>query len=245
MENPALAAFREETKSQTKRLADRALMAVGLGAIVGARLGDVFFYQEAATWWHDPLSILYVWEGGLASHGGAVGILLALALLARRLQREKFGVYTFLALLDRVVPCVALAGACIRIGNFFNQEILGTPSNLPWAVLFLHPADGGAVVPRHPVQLYESFAYLALFGLLFTLWIKRPSFRREGLCSGLFLVLLFGFRFLIEFVKVEQSEYTLIPWLTMGQILSLPFLLLGLYLLRREHLQPILGNDER
>jgi len=223
-----------EAKILAKRLSEKTLMAVGLGAIIGARLGDILFYQDISTWIHHPISILYVWEGGLASHGAAIGILIGLAVLVRKLRKEKpFSSYRFFSLLDRAVLSVAIAGFFIRIGNFINQEILGTPTAMPWGVLFLHPADGGPIVPRHPVQLYESFAYLALFALLYTLWNRRPSFRREGLSTGLFLVLLFGFRFLIEFFKIEQSDYSL-SFLTMGQLLSIPFILLGFYLLRRK-----------
>lgn len=226
--------FKEkEAKAQAKRLSERALLALGLGAIVGARLGDVFFYQDASLWLDNPFSILYVWEGGLASHGGAFGILVGLGILVRRLRKDGHTNYSFFSLLDRVVPCVAIAGCFIRIGNFINQEILGTPTSLPWGVLFLRPADGGPIVPRHPVQLYESFAYLALFFLLYRLFTTRSSFRREGLCTGLFLTLLFGFRFLIEFFKVEQSDYSL-SFFTMGQLLSIPFFLFGLYLLLRK-----------
>jgi len=227
-ENPALASL------SAKRLTERTLLAVGLGAIIGARLGDVFFYQEASLWSDAPWSILYVWEGGLASHGAAVGIVLGIIFLALRLRKEGLRFYSFFSILDRAAPCVALAGGFIRIGNFINQEILGTPSDLPWAVLFMHPADGSAIVPRHPVQIYESIAYFALFALLMVLWFKRPAFRAAGKCSALFLILLFGFRFLIEFVKVEQSAYSAIPWLTMGQLLSLPFIVFGFYLLRRK-----------
>jgi len=226
-------AFRGEAKVHTKLLAERSLMAIGLGAILGARLVDVFFYQDVSSWWNNPLSIFFVWEGGLASHGGAIGIIIALFILVRRLRREKMGFYSFLSLLDRIVPGVALAGACIRIGNFINQEVLGTPTDLPWAVLFLHPADGSLIVPRHPVQLYESLAYIILSGLLYALWTKKPHFRREGVSSGLFLTIVFGFRFLIEFVKVEQSDYILLSSMTMGQFLSLPFLAFGIYLLWR------------
>lgn len=233
-QNPALASFRDSAKVHARKLTERVLLAVGLGSIIGARLGDVLFYQDAATWMADPWSILYVWEGGLASHGAAVGIVIGLGLLARRLRMEGHGFFSFLALLDRAVPFVALAGCCIRVGNFINQEILGLASDLPWAVLFLHPADGSPIVPRHPVQLYEGASYLAIFALLYSLWTYRPSFRSVGRSSGLFLLLVFGSRFLIEFVKVEQSAYAALPWLTMGQLLSIPFLILGFWLLRRK-----------
>ncbi len=132
----------------------------------------------------------------------------------------------------------ALAAVFIRIGNFFNQEILGTPTDLPWGVLFLHPADGGAIVPRHPAQLYEALWYLVTFAILMVYWHGRPPFKVAGRLTGLFLILVFGFRFLIEFLKVEQSVYlSSTSLLTMGQWLSLPFVLLGIYLFLRKPLQ--------
>lgn len=235
LENPHLAVFRDSYQTVTKKLTERGVMAVGLGAIIGARLGDVLFYQSTSAWLHNPLSILYVWEGGLASHGAVIGILLALAILARRLRNEGLGFFNLLRLADRIAPFVALAGCFIRIGNFINQEILGKPTDMPWAVLFLHPADGSAVVPRHPVQLYESIAYLVIFIGLYTRWSRQPLFRSEGKCLGLFFTLIFGVRFLAEFFKVEQSTYSTLPFmLTMGQLLSIPLVILGFWLTFRK-----------
>jgi len=220
---------REDLSFSPKEAAERITLAVLIGGVAGARIGDLIFYQHFTSFLKDPLSLFKIWEGGLASHGGGAGILVALFLLAFGSQRRRLRL-SFLSLLDLVVIPAALAGALIRVGNLFNQEILGTPTALPWGFLFLHPADGSLPLVRHPVQLYESLYYLALFFTLLLLWRFRPSFRKEGRSSALFLILLFGFRFLIEFVKEEQSIY-LLPFrasLTMGQLLSLPFILLGM-----------------
>ncbi len=230
-EEPTLVSFRDTAKKEASRLAERTLFAVGLGTLIGARLGDVLFYQDASTWLREPWTILYIWEGGLASHGAAIGIIIGLSVLASRLRRGGFQVYHFLSLLDRVVPCAALAVSFIRLGNFINQEIVGTPTNVPWAVIFLHPADGGAILPRHPVQLYEAIAYLSVFILLYSLWKWRLLFQSKGRSSGLFLVLLFGFRFILEFFKADLNVYAIPLGVTMGQLLSIPFLILGFWLL--------------
>jgi prolipoprotein diacylglyceryl transferase len=145
--------------------------------------------------------------------------------------------WAYWRVLDVVVVPTALAAVFIRIGNFMNQEILGTASTLPWAVVFMHPADGSAVIPRHPVQLYEAAWYLFSFCIL--LWYWRSHFSKQimGKVSGLFLLLIFGFRFVIEAFKLEQSAYlSQGAFLTMGQYLSLPFIALGLWLFffRRE-----------
>ncbi len=220
-----------EDKTKLRKVADRIVLYVVLGTVVGARLGDLLFYQTPSSYLQDPTQIIRVWMGGLASHGGAIGILLALYILSRRKKKE-LPTFRWLTLTDLVVIPTALAGCLIRIGNFFNQEILGTPTTLPWAIVFGHPADGSAPIPRHPVQLYESLYYLLVFVLLFSLWRATSSWKKPGKITGLFLLLIFGFRFLIEFLKEEQS--LLLPdsfLLTMGQLLSLPFILLGAYLL--------------
>ncbi len=200
-----------------------------IGALVGARLGDVLFYQSFSEIIRHPLSIFAVWQGGLASHGGAAGILIALWILARRRK------IPFWTAVDFTVIPTAIAAVFIRIGNFINQEILGIPTSLPWGIIFLHPTDGGPIVPRHPAQLYEALWYLVVFGILLWYWHRHPPFKPVGRLTGLFLLLVFGFRFLIEFIKVEQSAYlTHSSWLTMGQMLSLPFMALGLWLFCRK-----------
>lgn len=223
--------FKDSPESAPK-LAEQMLLYVIFGAIIGARLGDVLFYQNWFDLVRHPLSIIAVWEGGLASHGGAIGILVGLWLFARKKK------IPFWTAVDFTVIPAAIAAVFIRIGNFFNQEILGTPTSVPWGVLFLHPADGGAIVPRHPVQLYEAGAYLLIFVALVLHWRRQPPFQRKGELTGLFLMSVFTVRFLIEFLKVEQSVYlTHDSILTMGQWLSIPFIILGVSLWIRTRLR--------
>jgi len=222
------------SKKKASQVAEQFLLVAGIGAVVGARLVDVFFYQSPHVWLNSPMEIFYVWEGGLSSHGAAAGVLVGLLLLTKHLRRKKLADFTFLTALDLTVIPAALAGSFIRIGNFINQEILGKPTDLPWGVIFLHPADGGAIVARHPVQLYESAAYLALFLLQLWLFKKKHFYEVPGKLSGWFLILCFGGRFFIEFFKEEQSALISsgIPF-SMGQLLSIPLMLWGLYLLFR------------
>lgn len=221
---------KEGLKVSGKEAAEQITFYVLMGAVIGARLGDVLFYQDFSCFLHNPLAIIKFWEGGLASHGGAVGILVALTLLSTGKRKERLQL-SFRNILDLVVIPTALAGALIRVGNFFNQEILGKATTLPWGVRFLHPMDGSAPIVRHPVQIYESLFYFGLFLFFLILWKRRPSMRAEGKVSGLFIILMFTFRFLIEFIKAEQSVYIASDaWLTMGQYLSLPFIGLGLLL---------------
>lgn len=223
----------KEVKSNGKKIADNLTFYVILGTVIGARLFDVIFYEN----WHlieqDPWSIIKVWEGGLASHGAVLGILIALVIF-----QKKHRFCSWRHLLDLLVLPAGVVAFFIRIGNFINQEILGKPADVPWAIIFGHPADGSFPVPRHPVQLYEAFFYLAVFIIL---WLLRKKWSqwKEGRLAGLFLVLIFSFRFFIEFFKEEQSWWLNESTLTMGQLLSVPFILFGLYLMR---LFPIKGK---
>lgn len=202
-------------------LLDKLATYVVIGTIVGARLGHIFFY-EPMSYLKDPISILKIWEGGLASHGAAVGILLALILFIRKSGK------TYLWTLDRLVIVVALAGFFIRMGNLMNSEIYGYFTNLPWGFVYLRD---GQTEPRHPTQIYEALCYLILFiGLL--LYYRRNYLKmKEGTIFGVFLVVLFGIRFLIEFVKEPQVAFEQGMTLNMGQWLSLPFIMAGLGLL--------------
>ncbi len=228
--------FPEYAKGVKQRVAqavDRLTLYMVLGTLVGARLGDLLFYQDWSGWAQDPLSIVKIWEGGLASHGAAIGILIALFFYARKMRRT-YPTFTLLRVLDLVVIPTALGCALIRVGNFFNQEILGTVTRVPWGIVFGHPADGGPPLPRHPAQLYEATCLFVVCGVLFACWKRDPNLKQEGRLAGLFLMCVFVFRFFIEFIKVEQSAHLSIDsMLTMGQMLSFPFIVLGAYLLFR------------
>lgn len=200
--------------------ASRLLSYVVAGTVIGARLGHCLLYEPGYYLRH-PLEILAVWRGGLASHGGALGIALAVWLFARRTGRPT------LWLLDRVAVAAPIAAACIRVGNFFNSEIVGRPSTVSWAVVFARLDS----VPRHPAMLYEAAAYLAIFAVMW--WLDRRSGPRErpGMLLGIVLVLIFGCRFAIEFLKEPQEAFEAALPLDLGQLLSLPALAIGVWLL--------------
>ncbi len=211
--------FRFEEKS-TRDL-DSLVNHMVLGTLIGARLGHCLFY-DPVFYISNPIEIFKIWRGGLASHGAAIGIFTALYLYARNRPDQ-----SYLWILDRVVVTVALGGCFIRIGNFFNSEIYGTPSDLPWAVVFSH-VDA---VPRHPAQLYESLAYGLIFLLLYTVYSRLRARTPSGLLLGLFLVSVFAFRLVVEFVKVRQAAYGHSLPLNVGQWLSIPLIVIGIILL--------------
>jgi len=212
-----------------KFLSETIAFACMLGAVIGARLGDVFFYQGWKLLIRDPLLIFRIWEGGLASHGGALGVIIALILTSKKKMFQHTGL-SLLTLLDLIVIPTAFLACLIRIGNFINQEILGTTTSIPWAVIFAHPADGSLAVPRHPVQLYEALVYFALFIGMGSCWNKWFMLKSPGRLFGLFIAILFLSRFFLEFFKVEQSSLlSLSSFLTMGQYLSIPFIFIGIF----------------
>lgn len=227
-----LVLFRYIYRREGKNLADLddLLLYMLLATILGARLGHVIFYDPAYYFSH-PLTILKVWEGGLASHGGAIGIFIALYLYTRRKKNQPY-----LWLLDRMAIGVALAGSLIRLGNFFNSEIIGKAApDLPWAII-MNRVD---MIPRHPAQLYESISYLLIFILLIFIYKKSGEKTPRGLLLGLFSILVFGARFVIEFFKENQSAFESGMTLNMGQILSIPMVLLGLYLIYTSRTRPL------
>lgn len=217
----------KEHKKQALFVADKLTLYIILATVIGARLGHFIFYEKPEKYLSNPLIIFQIWGGGLASHGGAIGIILALILFSYR-YRSKFPQLTWIRLLDFICVPTALAACFIRVGNFINQEILGTPTDLPWAVVFVHPADYSYPIPRHPVVLYEALFYLLVFFFLWRLSFKRANLFKEGKLIGLFLMLVFGFRFFVEIFKTEQSHLMIGSQLTMGQLLSLPAILAGL-----------------
>jgi prolipoprotein diacylglyceryl transferase len=201
---------------------DLALYVVA-GTLLGARLGHVLFY-DPAYYLSRPWSILAVWEGGLASHGALVGILLSVWLYSRRAIGQPF-----LWIMDRIALAMPLTISLVRVGNFFNSEILGHPSNAPWAVIFTR-VDA---LPRHPAQLYEALVYLLIFALGLRHYLRRGPDLPEGRMLGSFLVWAPGARFLLEFFKEEQAAFASGWALTMGQWLSLPVVAAGAWLLWR------------
>jgi len=210
-------------------VADRLVWCAVLGILIGARLGHALFYELDYFIQH-PLSLFNTREGGLASHGGAIGVLIAFLLYYRRLHRQ-VPQMTVRKLLDLIVIPTALVATFIRIGNFFNQEIVGIITLKPWGIVFGDPANAAGVFPRHPVQLYEAFAYFATFILLLGLWWRRAEKLPDGLLTGLFFILVFGSRFFLEFYKVPQTAmYDANNFLQIGQILSIPFVLAGIFL---------------
>lgn len=198
------------------KLLDELATYMVLATVVGARLGHVLFY-EPALYFNDPIEIFKIWNGGLASHGAAIGILAALWFFCKKNNR------TYYWTLDRIVIVVALAGFFIRIGNLMNSEIFGEPTTVPWAFVF----TSSDLIPRHPTQIYEALSYLALFFGLYWYYWKTNGKPRPGLIFGSFLVVLFTVRFLIEFLKEPQVAFENTMALNMGQLLSIPFIIVG------------------
>ena len=223
--------------TESTLLLDQLTWYVVLATLVGARLGHMLFY-DLDKLIQDPLVVFRTWEGGLASHGGAFAIILALYLFSRR-HRPHYPFLTWTFLLDLLAVPTAFVGGCIRIGNFINQEIVGIPTQVPWAITFLHPMEGVAPVPRHPVQLYEAAFYFATFALLWGLWTKKPHLsHQKGFFIGLFMILVFGFRIFVEFFKIHQSVLLSdSSFWHMGQLLSFPFVALGCFTLWRSYRQ--------
>ncbi|MBQ7691614.1 MAG: prolipoprotein diacylglyceryl transferase [Muribaculaceae bacterium] len=216
---------------------------VVVATVVGARLGHVLFY-DWSYYSHHLSEIPKVWEGGLASHGGTAGILLAVWLFSRWVTKRPM-----LWTLDRLVVPVGLVAALIRLGNLMNHEIYGGPTDLPWAFSFvenvgqwMRGANPVFTAPSHPTQLYEALCYLLTFGVCLWLYWRRNAQEREGLIFGVFMLGIFVPRFLIEFVKNVQE-----PWelglrqacgLDQGQLLSIPFIVLGVWLIVRAMRRP-------
>jgi prolipoprotein diacylglyceryl transferase len=209
------------------KIVDRLTAVLVIATIAGARLGHFLFYERPSEYLNNPWELFQTWKGGLASHGAAIGIALGLWYFRCRIRAQEPAL-TWIRLLDLIAAPIALVGTLIRIGNFWNQEILGTAAKVPWAVIFGHPADHSRPLPRHPVQLYEAAFYLAVFVLLWRLSHRREWLLRQGRLMGVFLIAVFGFRLCIEFLKIEQS-HLMSAWLNMGQILSLPLILVGFW----------------
>ena len=213
------------------KLLDQLTTTMVIATVIGARLGHCLFY-EPAYYLSNPIEILKVWEGGLASHGAAIGILLAIWIFARKHKVSYWWV------IDRIAVVTALAGFFIRMGNLMNSEIFGKTTSLPWGFIYLRASDPTQnSQPRHPSQIYEGLAYLVIFLILMLVYYRKNGKPKEGLLLSLFLLMVFTARFFIEFLKEPQVGFEVNMTLNLGQWLSLPFMaagLFGLYLVYRK-----------
>lgn len=203
------------------------LIWVVCATMIGARLGHVFFYEWSYYSQH-PLEILKIWEGGLASHGGTIAIILAVILYSI-FTTKRSPIWTF----DRLVIPVALVGGLIRIGNLMNSEIYGTATTLPWGFMFVRSRQWHEMYlgqACHPTQIYEALCYFALFALLMWMYWKKNAEEHPGLLFGVFFIGIFLPRFLIEFIKNDQTAFEADMTLNMGQWLSIPFIITGIIL---------------
>ena len=206
-----------------------------IATIIGARLGHVLFY-EPVEYLKNPVEILMIWKGGLASHGAAIAIIIALLYFSKKNKKP------FIWIFDRIAIVVALAGAFIRTGNLMNSEIYGIATDLPWGFKFI--SSDPSLIAKHPTQIYEALAYLGTFLFLWLVYLKRDGKPRPGFLFAMFMILVFTFRFFIEFIKEPQVEFEVGMTLNMGQLLSVPFILLGVgtlvYIYRKK--RPVTGD---
>jgi len=225
---------------------DKLFIYTVIGAIVGARLGHCFFYEwkllsEPVTflgitfkygnhYLSNPWELLYIWRGGLASHGGAIGILIAMYFYNKKVSKKGY-IWIF----DRLVIGVAICWACILLGNLMNSEIYGSATSLPWGFIFVR---AGETEPMHPTQIYETLYCLITFIILWWMYWKKEAYKKNGLIFGVFLIGIFGTRFVLEFIKINQEAFESNLILNMGQILSLPFIIWGIWLIIRSSKTP-------
>lgn len=205
-----------------------------IGTIVGARLGHCLFYSPG-DYLSNPLEILKVWEGGLASHGGVLGIIVAIYYYSRYVSHKSM-LWTF----DKLVTPTGLVAALIRLGNLMNHEVYGHATDLPWGFRFIENlpkwrkgAEPIFSVPCHPTQIYEAVCYLLTFILCIWLYFKKDAWKKEGFIFGIFMICIFTARFFIEFLKNDQEAFEADMALNMGQCLSIPFILTGIFFVWR------------
>jgi len=201
------------------------------GTIIGARIGHCLFY-DPQYYFSNPMEILKIWEGGLASHGGVLGIIVAIYFFSKYYSHQSM-LWTF----DKLVVPTGLVAALIRFGNLMNHEIYGYPTDLPWGFRFIENLaywkhQGAAPIfspPSHPTQIYEAICYLLTFALCMWLYFKKDAWKKEGFIFGIFMICIFTSRFFIEFLKNVQEAFEESMTLDMGQWLSIPFILLGIF----------------
>lgn len=220
-----------QRENKPVEILDSLLMHVMLGMIIGMRLGHCLLYQPEYYLAH-PLEIPQIWKGGYASHGGFAGVLIALILYARRYKEV-----TFLWVADRVSIIAMLTAGFIRIGNFFNSEMIGHATDVPWRVTFALVDN----IPRHPAQLYEAFGYLVITAIDWTMYKRGTVLEKPGRLLGWTAIMGFSWRFFCEFFKEDQVPFEQGLTFNMGQLLSVPFVLLGIWLVMRK----ISGQDPK
>ena len=213
---------------------DSLLMYTMIGTVLGARLGHCLFYAPE-HYLANPIEILKIWEGGLASHGGTLGIIVAIYFYGKYVSGKSM-LWTF----DKLVVPTGLVSAFIRLGNLMNHEIYGHETDHPWAFRFIeniHAWRAGAEpifsAPSHPTQLYEASVYLFTFIVCLWLYFKKEAWKKEGLIFGIFMILVYGSRFVIETVKNDQEAFEADMMFNMGQWLSVPFIVAGIFCIIR------------
>ena len=209
---------------------DKLFFYVFISMIIGARLGHILFY-DPISYLKNPLEIFAVWHGGLASHGGTIGILIAIWIYSKKVTHR-----SMLWTLDRLVVPVGFVGALIRLGNLMNHEVYGHPTGVPWAFRFIENLPYVRVgyppvfsPPSHPTQLYEAFFYILTGFICLWMYWKREDYKYPGLIFGVFLIGIFLSRFFIEFFKNAQESFEEGMLLNMGQLLSIPFIIAGIW----------------
>lgn len=233
--------------------ADKMFIYMALGVIIGARIGHCWFYEWHLTndpiqifgwtfhyrnpYIEHPLLLLKIWEGGLSSHGGGIGLIIA-AFLLNHFRFSKYPQFqtSWIWILDRLCLGVCITATLIRLGNLFNSEIYGSPTDLPWGFVFVR---NGETEPCHPTQIYEMLYCLVAMAVTWPMYWKTDARRREGLLFGVFLLIVFVTRFLLEFIKNDQEAFEAGHVLNMGQLLSIPFILLAIFLIIRAYKRPL------
>ncbi|MCQ2347107.1 MAG: prolipoprotein diacylglyceryl transferase [Paludibacteraceae bacterium] len=225
--------------------AEKIFMWMALGVIIGARIGHCWFYEWHLTddpihvfgwsiryrnpYIEHPLAMLKIWEGGLSSHGGAFGLLIAGWLLNKKHFSKRPEYHTSLIwIFDRLVIGVCITATLIRLGNLMNSEIYGGPTSLPWGFIFVRD---GQTEPHHPTQIYEMLYCIVAFVVTWLMYWRGKCYKREGLIFGVFLLIVFVTRFLLEFIKLNQEDFEANFTLNMGQVLSIPFIIWGVWLI--------------
>lgn len=198
-------------------IAEELLLYLAIGIVIGARLAHCLIY-EPKFYLSNPIEILYIWKGGLASHGGLIGAIVASYLFAKKNN------ISLSWLLSRLSVVGGIFAASVRIGNFFNSEILGKASFTPWAIIFARYD----MTPRHPVQLYEAISYLIILAIMWILYKRYGNTKSPWFLTGVFFTLVFSIRFILEYFKLPQADYTLPVSLSVGQLLSIPFIIAGI-----------------